>query len=108
LPELVKQLFPRSPLAVSDSPTALLIACDATWNADAATVEAQEHRPDSPQLILVMVGLGDELYGSFNKVLKAIQGHNPRIGACDDTGHYLLANESPLSAAMLFGKGRAK
>jgi inosose dehydratase len=48
-------------------------------------------------------GPGDNLYDDFNKTLAAIKGHNPRIGACDDTGHFLRSNISPVSAAMLFG-----
>jgi sugar phosphate isomerase/epimerase len=49
-------------------------------------------------------GPGDDLYDNFDKTLKAIAGHNPRIGGCDDTGHFLRSNISPVAAAGQFGK----
>lgn len=49
-------------------------------------------------------GPDDRLYGTWSEVLAAIHGQNPRIGACDDTGHYLMAGDSPVTAAAKFGK----
>ncbi|HEV2474879.1 MAG TPA: sugar phosphate isomerase/epimerase [Chthonomonadales bacterium] len=48
-------------------------------------------------------GPGDELYARVDQVLAAIKGHSPRIGACDDTGHYLRSGEDPVKAARRFG-----
>ena len=43
-------------------------------------------------------------YDKFDTVQKAIAGHNERIGACIDTGHYLRSDSSPVAAAAVFGK----
>ncbi len=48
-------------------------------------------------------GPGDALYDTYEKVLAAIQGHDPRIGACLDTGHLLRSDESPVNAAAKYG-----
>jgi inosose dehydratase len=42
-------------------------------------------------------------YDKIADVLKAIQGHDPRIGACADLGHYIRSAEDPVKAIMLFG-----
>ncbi|HLK58515.1 MAG TPA: sugar phosphate isomerase/epimerase [Chthonomonadaceae bacterium] len=49
-------------------------------------------------------GPGDDLYDKWEKVLAAIQGHNPRIGVCLDTGHLLRSDERPEVAATKYGK----
>ncbi len=49
-------------------------------------------------------GPGDNLYDKIQKQVDALQGHSPRIGACIDTGHYLLSDERPETAAGTFGK----
>ena len=49
-------------------------------------------------------GPGDNLYDKIQKQTDALKGHNPRIGACIDTGHYLLSDERPEVAADQFGK----
>ncbi len=72
-------------------------------------------RPDSFSLLDKLVaeyniligihnhGPGDNLYDTWEKVLAAIEGHDQRIGACDDTGHYLRVDVSPVTAALKFG-----
>jgi ankyrin repeat protein len=57
LPELVKQLFLRTPPTANNSPTALLIACGAIPD-DEATSAMQRQMPDAPQLILTMLRHG--------------------------------------------------
>jgi hypothetical protein len=54
LPELIKQLFHQPSSSINDSPTALMIVCGAVWDDDDKTFEAQEHRPDAPELIQTM------------------------------------------------------
>lgn len=49
-------------------------------------------------------GPGDNLYDKIQKQVDALKGHNERIGACIDTGHYLLSDERPEVAADQFGK----
>ncbi len=49
-------------------------------------------------------GPGDNLYDKIQKGVDAIKGHNDRIGACIDTGHYLRSGERPEVAADMFGK----
>lgn len=44
-------------------------------------------------------------YDKVDDVLKAIKGHDPRIGACADLGHYIRSAEDPVRAIRLF-KGR--
>ena len=34
----------------------------------------------------------------------AIKDHSPRIGICNDTGHFLRAGEDPVRAVEVFGK----
>jgi ankyrin repeat protein len=48
----------RSPATKNDSPTALLIACGAEWNADYATFLAQMRAPEAPQLVQAMLEHG--------------------------------------------------
>ena len=48
-------------------------------------------------------GPGDNLYDKIQKQVDALNGHSPRIGACIDTGHYLLSDERPETAAGTFG-----
>src|SRR5207248_2956240 len=48
-------------------------------------------------------GPEDEVWGDWQKILDAIQGLNIRVGACDDTGHYLRAEKNPITAAVKFG-----
>ena len=48
-------------------------------------------------------GPDDARYGKIDQVSNAIQGHNALIGACVDTGHYLRADESPVTAVGKFG-----
>jgi sugar phosphate isomerase/epimerase len=40
------------------------------------------------------------LYDKLNDVLKAIQDHDPRIGACVDCGHYLASGEDPIQCVL--------
>ncbi len=47
-------------------------------------------------------GPGD-MYDVEDKLRKAIEGHNPRIGSCNDTGHYLLSDVSPVLVAKDLG-----
>jgi len=44
-------------------------------------------------------------YDKIDDVLKAIEGHDKRIGACADLGHYIRSAEDPVKAIHLF-KGR--
>ena len=37
-------------------------------------------------------------YDKIDDVVNAVKDHNPRIGACVDTGHYLRSKESPVEA----------
>ena len=48
-------------------------------------------------------GPGDDLYDTQDKLLKALQGRNPRIGSCLDTGHYLRSNINPAQVAREVG-----
>jgi len=48
-------------------------------------------------------GPGDNLYDKIQKQVDALKGHSQRIGACIDTGHYLMADERPETAAGTFG-----
>src|SRR5579859_6759537 len=50
-------------------------------------------------------GPGDNLYWSWEKELTALNGHDKRIGICDDTGHFLRSDVSPVTAALKF-RGR--
>ncbi len=49
-------------------------------------------------------GPDDKQWGDWQVILDAEQGLNPRVGACDDTGHYLRAGKDPVTAATKFGK----
>ena len=49
-------------------------------------------------------GPDDNQWGDWEKIVAATKGLNPRVGACDDTGHYLRANKNPVTAAVEFGK----
>jgi inosose dehydratase len=49
-------------------------------------------------------GPDDHQWGDWQVILDAIKGFNPRVGACDDTGHYLRADKNPITAAVQFGK----
>ena len=40
-------------------------------------------------------------YDKIADVLKAIKGHDPRIGACADLGHYIRSGEDPIKAITL-------
>ena len=42
-------------------------------------------------------------YDKIDSVLKAIQNHHERIGACVDTGHYLRSDVNPVEAIEVFG-----
>jgi len=42
-------------------------------------------------------------YDKIETVLKAMRGHNERIGACPDTGHFMRSDEDPLAATKAFG-----
>jgi len=42
-------------------------------------------------------------YDKIADVLKAINDHDPRIGACADLGHYIRSAEDPVKAITLFG-----
>lgn len=48
-------------------------------------------------------GPGDDLYDTQDKMLKALQGRNPRIGSCLDTGHYLRSGINPVQVAREVG-----
>jgi sugar phosphate isomerase/epimerase len=39
-----------------------------------------------------------------DSVLKAIQGHDERIGACVDCGHYLRSGEDPVQCVRTLGR----
>lgn len=41
-------------------------------------------------------------YDKINDVLDAIKGHDKRIGACADLGHYIRSGEDPVKAIHLF------
>jgi len=41
-------------------------------------------------------------YDKIADVLKAVKGHDPRIGACADLGHYIRSAEDPVKAILLF------
>lgn len=49
-------------------------------------------------------GPGDDLYDKIQKQVDALKGHSPRIGACIDTGHYLMSDERPETAAGTFAE----
>lgn len=47
-------------------------------------------------------GPDDKLYGKPEQLMAAVKNWSPRIGACNDTGHYLRFNEDPIKASALF------
>ena len=42
-------------------------------------------------------------YASVEDIIKAVEGHHGRIGACLDTGHLVRAGEDPVEAVRAFG-----
>lgn len=42
-------------------------------------------------------------YDKVSVVQNAVKNYNVRIGACDDTGHYLHSGEDPVAAVLSFG-----
>jgi sugar phosphate isomerase/epimerase len=48
-------------------------------------------------------GPDDHQWGDWQQILDAVSGLNPRVGACDDTGHYLRAGKNPITAVTKFG-----
>ncbi len=46
----------------------------------------------------------DALYDKIDDVVDAVQGHDPRIGACVDTGHFIRSKEDPIEAVERLGK----
>lgn len=49
-------------------------------------------------------GPDDAQWGDWQAILAATKPLNPRVGACNDTGHYLRADKNPITAATMFGK----
>jgi sugar phosphate isomerase/epimerase len=45
----------------------------------------------------------DALYDKLDDVVRAIQGHDHRIGACVDCGHYLSSGEDPVKCVLTLG-----
>jgi inosose dehydratase len=43
-------------------------------------------------------------YDKIDKIAAAIKDHNPKIGCCVDTGHFLKSREDPVRAVEVFGK----
>ena len=43
-------------------------------------------------------------YALIDTISAAIKDHNPKIGCCVDTGHFLRSNEDPVRAVEVFGK----
>ncbi len=43
-------------------------------------------------------------YALIDTIAKAIKDHNPKIGCCIDTGHFLRSKEDPVRAVEVFGK----
>src|SRR5262249_13804392 len=43
-------------------------------------------------------------YDKIDKIAKAIENHNPKIGCCVDTGHFLRSNVDPVDAVEAFGQ----
>jgi len=48
-------------------------------------------------------GPEDKRWGDWQTILSSVRDFNPRVGACDDTGHYLMADKNPITAAVQFG-----
>lgn len=49
-------------------------------------------------------GPDDATWGDWQQIADATKDLNIRVGACDDTGHYLMADKNPITAAVKFGK----
>ena len=47
-------------------------------------------------------GPDDKLYGKPEQIMTAVKNWSPRIGACNDTGHFLRSGEDPIKASALF------
>ncbi len=47
-------------------------------------------------------GPDDKQYGKPEQIMEAVKSWSPRIGACNDTGHYLRYGEDPVKASALF------
>jgi sugar phosphate isomerase/epimerase len=45
----------------------------------------------------------DHRYGKIDTIAAAIKDHNPKIGCCVDTGHFLRSREDPVRAVEVFG-----
>lgn len=43
-------------------------------------------------------------YDKIDDVVKAVKDHDPRIGACVDTGHFIRSKEDPIEAVKRLGK----
>ncbi len=43
-------------------------------------------------------------YDKIDEVVDAVKGHDPRIGACIDTGHFIRSKEDPIEAIERLGK----
>jgi sugar phosphate isomerase/epimerase len=41
-------------------------------------------------------------YGKISQIWNAVKDHNPKIGLCNDTGHFIRAGEDPLEACEKF------
>ena len=48
-------------------------------------------------------GPTDKRYNKATDVLAAVKGHDPRIGACADLGHYIRSGEDPVQVIRLLG-----
>jgi inosose dehydratase len=44
------------------------------------------------------------LYDKLDSVAKAIEDHDPRIGACVDCGHFIASGEDPVKCVLALGK----
>jgi len=42
-------------------------------------------------------------WGKIDTIWNAVKDHSPRIGLCNDTGHFIRAGEDPLRACTVFG-----
>jgi hypothetical protein len=83
LPELMRQLFHRSPPPIHDTPTAFMIACGADWREDDEAGPAEQYlRPDAPQLPRMMlrhganVDIGDK--DGITPLMWAAAYHRPK------------------------------
>ena len=44
----------------------------------------------------------DHRYGKISQIWDAVKDHNPKIGLCNDTGHFIRAGQDPLEACEKF------